>query len=117
MWTYKATVVRHLDGDSLIARIDLGFRLWSEQHLRLAGLDTPELRSRDPGQRRDAVAARARIAALLPLGAACTVETRPDPRDEYGRWLCRITAPDGTDVNAMLLAEGLARPYDGGARG
>lgn len=117
MWTYRATVLRHLDGDSLVARIDLGFRLWSEQHLRLNGLDAPELRSRDPEQRRDALAAQYRLAGLVPVGATCTIRTDPDPRDKYGRWLCQITTDDGKDVNAVLLSEGLARAYDGGARG
>lgn len=45
MYEYKATVGRVIDGDTIIVDIDLGFHL--TQHgmaIRLAGLDTPEIR-------------------------------------------------------------------------
>ncbi len=117
MWTYRATCIRWLDGDTLALRCDLGFNVSCEQTVRLAGLDTPELRSPDPAERGRAVLAHRRAMALLPPGAPCTIATaKGDPADKYGRFLGRVTLADGTDLNAALLAEGLARPYDGGAR-
>ncbi len=117
MWTYRATCLRWIDGDTLTLRLDLGFHVFCEQRVRLAGLDAPELRSRDAGERADAAASRYRAGALLPPGAACTITTeKGDATDRYGRFLGRITLADGRDLNAVLLSEGLARAYDGGAR-
>ena len=43
-FSYKATVLRVVDGDTVDAEIDLGFRMKTTQRLRLKGIDTPELR-------------------------------------------------------------------------
>ncbi len=115
MWTYRATLLRWLDGDTASVRVDCGFRIYTEQTIRLMGLDTAELHSRDTAERARAAAAHMRAMVLLPPGADCTVATAK-PVDRYGRWLGTLTTAGGVDVNAVLLAEGHARPYDGGAR-
>ncbi|MBW1811413.1 MAG: thermonuclease family protein [Deltaproteobacteria bacterium] len=43
--TYQAIVERVIDGDTLEARIDLGFDVWRVERIRLRGIDTPELRT------------------------------------------------------------------------
>lgn len=109
-----------MDGDTVRAAFvtDLGFYGKAEitTMVRLAGLDAPELRAADPGQRGRAREAKAALEAMLPRGTVCSARTARDG-DRYGRWLAVLTLADGTDVNARLLAEGHARPYDGGARG
>jgi endonuclease YncB( thermonuclease family) len=47
LYTYKARVLRVLDGDTLEAVIDLGFGVATTQTLRLRGIDCPELVSKD----------------------------------------------------------------------
>lgn len=42
-WVYKALVEKIIDGDTLILRIDLGFQVWKEQRIRLAGVDAPPI--------------------------------------------------------------------------
>jgi len=42
MWTYNAHLVRVIDGDTYVLNIDLGFHIWIVEHIRLAGIDTPE---------------------------------------------------------------------------
>jgi endonuclease YncB( thermonuclease family) len=42
-YIYKAVVERIIDGDTLILRIDLGFQVWKEQRIRLAGIDCPPI--------------------------------------------------------------------------
>lgn len=44
MYQYKAKVIRWVDGDTLLCLIDLGFYSHKEERLRLARIDTPELR-------------------------------------------------------------------------
>lgn len=45
---YKAIVTRIVDGDTIICDIDLGFSFWfRNQSVRLYGVDTPEIHSKD----------------------------------------------------------------------
>ncbi|MDD9933431.1 MAG: DUF1016 N-terminal domain-containing protein, partial [Myxococcales bacterium] len=44
---YKAEVERVIDGDTLLLRVDLGFEVWKEQRLRLAGVDAAPLDTPD----------------------------------------------------------------------
>ena len=42
VYTCKAKIVRVIDGDTVVADIDLGFRTWLHgEHLRLYGIDAP----------------------------------------------------------------------------
>lgn len=43
LYTYKAYLEKVVDGDTLVVNIDLGFRMFIKQRLRLRGLDAPEL--------------------------------------------------------------------------
>lgn len=45
LYTYKFNLTRVIDGDTLVGNIDLGFKMMMfDQHLRLWGIDTPEIR-------------------------------------------------------------------------
>lgn len=92
-----------LDGDT----IDLG-----QTRIRLADIDAPELFSpKCDSERALAEAAKTRLAALLAEGP---VRLEPYERDidRYGRQL-RIVTRDGHSLGAILVAEGLAREWDG----
>ena len=42
MYTYKAKLIRVIDGDTIVADIDLGFNMiLRDQHIRLTGINTP----------------------------------------------------------------------------
>jgi micrococcal nuclease len=98
------------DGDSL--RID------GRPH-RLANIDAPELRhAQCDAERRLAMVAKRRLAELLASGTvAITVGDPVTGRtfDKYNRILATITV-DGHDVGQTLIAEGLARPWEGKRR-
>lgn len=119
LYLYRARVVRVVDGDTLIAELDLGCHVRMIREVRLVGINTPELSSRDAGERARAVEARERVEALV-LDRRCWVRTELDRGDKYGRLLGRVYAEDGPgeagEVNAFLVARGLAVPYDGGRR-
>lgn len=112
---YPCSPVRVIDGDSLVADVELGFGLRMFAHCRLAGIDTPELTSPHPIERERARKAKAELEALASVGSAGEIEC--DGQDKYGRLLVRYY-PNGwsESVNARLLREGLAREYDGGRR-
>jgi len=79
---------------------------------RIADIDAPEVFSpKCPAEKALGDRATARLLALLGEGP---VTLAPADRDEdrYGRKL-RILLRDGASVGLQLVAEGLARPWDG----
>jgi len=106
--TYRALILRVVDGDTVAAEIDLGLRMSSAQTLRLAGIDAPERRSDDPRTREQASGAATRLAELI---QGKRVIIRTSKAEKYGRWLAQIWLEDGTDVNQQLIDEGWAKPW------
>jgi endonuclease YncB( thermonuclease family) len=107
-----ATLVRVIDGDTLLVRARVWLDLEVVTRVRLRGVNAPELRSRDEAERDRAEAARAYVTALVE-GAPLVLTAIG--QDKYGgRVVASVTAA-GEDLAAALLAEGHARPL--GARG
>jgi len=50
LYTFKATVERVIDADTLLVHVDCGFETWTRQRLRFRGIDAPEI-STPEGQR------------------------------------------------------------------
>lgn len=106
-YTYAATVVRVIDGDTAVLDIDLGLSVWARgQHIRLAGCNARELSMPGGPEARD------HLAGLLPAGTQVTVSTvKPDKFG--GRYDAQVTLPDGRDLVALLIVEGWCAPWDG----
>ena len=47
MYTYKATLDRVIDGDTIDVNIDLGFDISVKKRVRFLGIKTPESRTRE----------------------------------------------------------------------
>jgi micrococcal nuclease len=132
------TVVRVTDvydGDTLVAVVDIGENQYRRVMMRLAGIDTPELRSKYSTERTMALSARNRVLNwLLPDVFAidgkytrrcitaqldhspALVTARLGKFDKYGRVLCRIIK--GSEcLNDMMVQEKYARSYDGRGKG
>ena len=108
-----ATVLRIIDGDTIMvsARVWLGQRI--ETQVRLAGADAPELRGRCPRERDLAVRARDFAEARL-NGRAILL--RDIHFGKYaGRVIARVELASGDDFAQDMIAAGLARVYGGGA--
>lgn len=104
-YTYRATILRVVDGDTCHVEIDLGLDVRVRTTLRLAGLNAPELPT-DEGK-----AAKAFLMGLLALGEVL-VRTIKDRREKYGRYLGMLyvypaSAPV-VDVNATMISSGHA---------
>lgn len=113
MYTYRARIVSIYDADTVRADIDLGFGAWlANQPLRIYGIDAPERGTPEGGL---AKAAAERLLAIEP-GQAITITTLKDKTEKYGRYLAKITLPNGEDYATLLIAEGYAVPYYGGPR-
>jgi micrococcal nuclease len=99
-----ATVVRPVDGDTVIVRIGT-----AEERVRLIGIDTPESVSRQRPVECYGPEAKHRTAELLPAGTVVRLERDIEARDPYDRLLAYVTrVDDGVFVNLLLVSEGYA---------
>ncbi len=118
MYTYGATVTRVVDGDTIHADVDMGFDLRQKMKLRLAGLNTPEVRcpERDRG-----LPARVFVEAAPPAGSPVVVITHelgqfrrytPDVYCLSGESDAQEILTGRKHLNQQLLDEGLAERVD-----
>ena len=110
----EAEVLRVIDGDSLVVRARIWLGQTVETHVRLTGIDTPELRGKCDREREKAEAARTALIGLLGDGpvALSDIET-----DKFGgRVRARVGSATHPDVAQAMIATGHARAYDGGRR-
>ena len=100
-----------IDDPSAIVIIDGDTFSYRGDKIRIADIDTPEVKGRCAYETQLAAQATARMGVLLRQGP---LELKPIDRDEdqYGRKL-RIAVRDGGSLGDQLVAEGLARTWSG----
>lgn len=122
MYEYKCKIVRVIDGDTVDVDIDLGFGIWmKKERVRIAGIDTPESRTRDKVEKRYGLAAKARLKQLLGKGATLRTQIAKDGEDKkgkFGRILGDFEVYDHKynawrPVTKILVEEYHAVPYHG----
>jgi endonuclease YncB( thermonuclease family) len=100
----SATDIRVVDGDT----IDV-----DRERVRIMGLGAPEThQAQCDSEYRLGMRAKDRLAVLV----AGSVQMTSHGRDRYRRTLAVVRDARGRDVAAILIREGLARPYDGRGR-
>jgi len=101
---YTAHVVRVIDGDTFEARIRIWLGLDAVRLIRLADIDTPELRGRCPKEKKAAAAARDFLARTL---GDTPVELTGIHFGKYARRVvATATLPSGQNISSVLLAAG-----------
>ena len=117
MYTYKARLDRVVDGDTVDAYIDLGFDISVHKRIRLAGIDSPESRTRDLEEKARGLASKDRLIDLLKYGEF-TLESKEVGK--YGRVLGVLLIGDVNNnfinINNTLVEEGYAVEYWGGKK-
>ena len=78
-------ICRIIDGDTIDVDIDLGFSLTKKERIRLAGIDTPETRTKDYEEKKLGVDAKEYLAMRLDACDNLVVKTEKDGK--YGRML------------------------------
>ncbi len=106
---YAGTVVRVVDGDTVIMSIDLGLRVFTHVSLRIAGIDTPEINKGTPEERAQGVAARDYLRNLLwqPGDRRVYVRTHKDTQS-FNRYLADVYLESGEDIGELMVAAGHA---------
>lgn len=113
MYTYKAKLVRVINGDTLDINIDLGFDIIIKQRLKLFGIDVPDSRSTNVETKQKGLDVKQRLIGLLTK--EFKVETMLNKRGKYGRILGKIYIVDKDNevcINELLVNEGLATRYN-----
>lgn len=108
MYVYKANIDRVIDGDTVVATIDLGFNVSVKQTLRLAGIDAPETRGRDltDEQRQAGHDATEHLKWLIGTDPV-SVHTLKDKTGKYGRYLAVIYS-NNVNLNESMIRDGHA---------
>jgi len=138
--TYKARLVKIYDGDTHTYVINynqndkscLNLPKYGVFNIRVLGIDTPEIKTKNPIEKTRALLARDRAFELLTSVAIIGknlsnkdllkilndnkyyVTLFCEKNDKYGRTLANVKTNKGFDLGMILIAEKLAVPYFGG---
>jgi len=113
---------RVVDGDTIDVTIDLGFDLYKKERVRVAGVDTPEKRTRDKEEKVLGIDAtnwlKERLEAAIKGDDELTIRTElVGGVGKYGRLLGWLYIGDTeTSLNELMISEGYAWSYDGGTK-
>jgi micrococcal nuclease len=115
LYEYKADLIKVIDGDTIEVDFDLGFGVWlKKQRIRLAGIDTPEIRTSDKEMKAMGKAALAGLIDVLDdYSGSLIIRTELDPDDKFGRILGHVQTGGGIDVNKWMVERNYAVAYDG----
>jgi len=129
-YIYNAEVIRVVDGDTVIANVDVGFDMWKKCNIRLYGIDSPETRTRDLNEKKAGNEAKSRLIELLEANDNKFVLDSKG-LDKYGRVLgilftgyhnvlpwedSKESRPVKMSLNDLLVIEGHAVEYHGGRK-
>ena len=111
-----------LDGDTIDVLIDLGFELFKKERVRVAGVDTPEKRTRDLEEKSLGIDAtnwlKEKLEGTLAGDDELTIRTElKGGVGKYGRLLGWLYIGDELiSLNEQMITEGFAWEYDGGTK-
>lgn len=106
---YTATLIGCYDGDTCKIKIDNAPEIVAEQSLRFKGFDTPEIRGKCEQEKK--LAKQAKAMTIEYMKTVGKLYSDNGERGKYGRLL--VSTPE---LQEELIANGLAREYDGGKR-
>ena len=111
-----------LDGDTIDVTIDLGFDLYKKERVRIAGVDTPEKRTRDLEEKALGIDAtnwlKEKLTETIKGDEELLIRTElKGGVGKYGRLLGWLYIGDATiSLNELMIEEGYAWEYDGGTK-
>ena len=113
---------RVLDGDTIDVTIDLGFDLYKKERVRIAGVDTPEKRTRNLEEKALGIDAtnwlKEKLESTLSGDDQLSIRTElVGGVGKYGRLLGWLYVGDSdVSLNEQMITEGYAWAYDGGTK-
>ena len=122
-YNFRVTEINKvLDGDTIDVTIDLGFDLFKKERVRVAGVDTPEKRTRNLEEKELGIDAtnwlKKELEDVLAGDDELIVRTELHGGvGKYGRllgWL--YVGDDEVSLNEQMITQGYAHAYDGGTK-
>ena len=113
---------RVVDGDTIDVTIDLGFDLYKKERVRVAGVDTPEKRTRDLEEKALGIDAtywmKEQLEGAIDGDDDLVIRTElVGGMGKYGRLLGWLYIGDAeVSLNEQMITEGYAWAYDGGTK-
>ena len=122
-YNFRVTEInRVVDGDTIDVTIDLGFDLYKKERVRIAGVDTPEKRTRDLEEKELGIDAtnwmKENLEGAIDGDDELTIRTElKGGVGKYGRLLGWLYVGDEEiSLNELMIQEGYAWAYDGGTK-
>ena len=122
-YNFRVTKIKKVvDGDTIDVVIDLGFDLTKTERVRIAGVDTPEKRTRDLEEKALGLDAtnwlKEKLNETIKGDEELTIRTElVGGTGKYGRLLGWLYVGDSeVSLNKQMIEQGYAWEYDGGAK-
>ena len=122
-YNFRVTKInRVVDGDTIDVTIDLGFDLYKKERVRVAGVDTPEKRTRNKEEKLLGIDAtgwlKEKLEETIKGDEELLIRTElKGGVGKYGRllgWL--YVGESDVSLNEQMITEGYAHAYDGGTK-
>ena len=112
---YVRKVENVVDGDTIDVLIDLGFDILFQSRVRLAGIDTPESRTKDLREKALGLESKEYLKKALKDAKSVIIKTEKiDSSEKYGRILGWVYVNGDTiSLNDMMINDGYAWGYLG----
>ena len=108
-------IVKVVDGDTIDIVIDLGFNLSKKERVRLAGIDSPESRTKDLEEKELGLESKEFLKRRLEDGKSSGLRVKTEKDGKYGRMLGWIYCGH-TNINTEMVDRGYAWFYSGGSK-
>ena len=122
-YNFRVTkITKVLDGDTIDVTFDLGFDLYKKERVRVAGVDTPEKRTRDFEEKALGIDSnnwlKEKLTETIQGDDELTIRTElKGGVGKYGRLLGWLYVGESTiSLNEQMIEEGYAWEYDGGTK-
>lgn len=114
VYAYRVQSIKKIiDGDTFDCILDLGFDVLLEARVRMAGIDTPESRTRDKVEKQFGLASKNFLKEQFKHATTIVIKTELDnEKGKFGRVLGTVYL-DGVNINEVMCQEGYAVAYFG----
>jgi micrococcal nuclease len=109
-------VTKVVDGDTIDVDIDLGFDISFSSRVRLAGIDTPESRTKDLYEKKLGLESKEWLKKALEHGKTVVIKTEKiNSTEKFGRVLGWLFVDD-VNLNLAMIDQGYAWSYMGNTK-